>query len=87
MTNPVSEHHPFVAKTREQACDISMIFPRFIEIGLSKYDVEHDNPRPAVQMIVRNALRLAVAHLGPKDTAALIVETLSERSLAEPVGH
>lgn len=87
MNKSVSEDGAFVARTSEQECGVVMIFPRMIEIGLSKYFTEPEHPHPAVRMMVRNALRLAVAHLGAKDTASLIVETLSERALSEPVAR
>lgn len=56
-----------------------MIFPRMVSIALRKYTVEPNNREPAVKMLLRNAVRLCVAHLGREQAASLVFETLQEK--------
>lgn len=55
------------------------ILPRLIAIAFKKYIAQPDDREPAVQMLLRNAIRLAVAHLGRERATVLAMETLQER--------
>lgn len=51
---------------------------RLSVIALRKYDERPGDRAPAVTMLLRNALRLAVAHLGAQRAASIVCETLQE---------
>lgn len=55
------------------------ILPRMISIAVRKYAANPADREPAVRMLTRNALRLAMEHLGPEQAASLALETLQER--------
>lgn len=46
---------------------------------MKKYAARPDDREPAVRMLLRNVVRLAVAHLGYEQTAAITFATLQER--------
>jgi hypothetical protein len=52
------------------------ILPRLISISVKKYETRPDERDPAVTMLLRNALLLAVAHFGVEKTQALLRQTL-----------
>lgn len=56
------------------------ILPRLIAIAIKKYTSRPNEREPAVRMLLRNAIRLSVAHLGREQTQALALETLQEPS-------
>ena len=56
---------------------------RLIEIGMKKCRQFPDNPTPAVQMLLRNALRLALLHLGVKATEHLVDGVMREKAIAD----
>jgi hypothetical protein len=58
--------------------NIRMIFPRLISIAIRKYASLPEERGPAVRMLLRNAIRLCIAHLGAQETAAIALETLAE---------
>jgi len=55
------------------------ILPRLVAIALKKYATHPDEPQPAVRMLLRNVMRLAVLHLGAEQAKSLALETLQER--------
>lgn len=54
------------------------ILPRLISIAIRKYTSRPDDRLPAVRMLLRNAVRLAVSHLGEKEARLVALEALQE---------
>ncbi|WP_133254290.1 hypothetical protein [Phenylobacterium deserti] len=63
-------------KTSEAVNNVRMIFPRFISIALRKYSAQPESRDAACRMLLMNAVRLCVAHLGRKKAAELVLEAL-----------
>lgn len=57
---------------------VMSILPRMIAISIRKYTSQPNNREPAVRMLLRNAIRLAVSHLGREQAASLALEALQE---------
>ena len=57
---------------------IMTILPRLISISVRKYASNPENREPAVKMMLRNVIRLAVVHLGREQAASLALEALQE---------
>lgn len=55
------------------------ILPRMISIAVRKYTAHPNDREPAVRMLLRNAVRLGVSHLGRAQAASIALETLQER--------
>lgn len=55
------------------------ILPRMIAIGLRKYTSQPNDREPAVRLLLRNSIRLAVAHLGDREAASIALDALRER--------
>lgn len=55
------------------------ILPRMMKMALRKLSEDPGNDRPAIRMLLRNAIRLGVSHLGKAEAAAITLETLQER--------
>lgn len=70
---------------REPPHNIRMIFPRLISIAIRKYASLPEERGPAVRMLLRNAIRLCIAHLGAQETATIALETLKEDKGARAV--
>jgi hypothetical protein len=55
-----------------------MIYPRLLSIALRKYTAEPETRGAAVRMLLTNAVRLCMAHLGQTETAKIALQALSE---------
>lgn len=56
-----------------------MICHRLLSIALRKYTAEPETRPPAVRMILLNAIRLCIAHLGRDETSKLALQALNEQ--------
>lgn len=54
------------------------ILPRMISIAIRKYSAQPNDREPAVRMLLRNAVRLAIAHLGREQAASIALAALRE---------
>jgi hypothetical protein len=54
------------------------ILPRLISIAIRKYTARPSDREPAVRMLLRNSVRLAVSHLGHREAASLALAALRE---------
>lgn len=59
--------------------NIAAILPRMIRMALRKLSEDPGNAAPAVRMLLRNVIRLAVSHLGEAEAGAVALETFRER--------
>lgn len=64
-------------KSRDTVC--MTILLRMISIAVRKYASNPNDRAPAVRMLLRNAVRLAVSHLGKEQSEAIAFEALQER--------
>lgn len=54
------------------------ILPRLISIAVRKYAAQPNDRAPAVRMLLHNAVRLAVSHLGREQARTIALEALQE---------
>jgi hypothetical protein len=54
------------------------ILPRLISIAVRKYSANPNDREPAVCMLVINAVRLGIVHLGREKAARLALQALRE---------
>lgn len=76
--NPAESHSDYRRKSRDTQ-DMT-ILPRLVAIAMKKYCALPGERDAAVRMLLRNAVRLAVLHLGKDIAEDLARETFLERA-------
>lgn len=69
---------PLSVKPEARDHPIMSITPRLIAIALKKYFGVPDDRDPAVRMLLRNVIRLAIEHLGRAEAQSIAIDTFTE---------